>query len=452
MTDKPQSSPTRRDVLRVLGVAALAGVGATAGCKQAGTDARAHTSAHQGDPSTSSSASGGSAVAGSDGPANSGARPTTPHATTPHASSPHTSSPRPTAKPQPAPTVRRGTLLGAGSHAEDGRRRTYVSLIDLDQPVLRPRTIETGFFGHGVAFDPIDPSRALLFEKHGPGCCELDLVAGKLRHRVPTTPERQFYGHGVFTADGRLLLATETIVGDGSKRGVIVVRDGRTLKPLGTFPSYGEAPHDCRLIDEGRTLVVTNGGGTHASGHVPNVAYIDVATRQLKERVPFDTPRVNAGHLAISRGGDLVVVSAPRDGLDLKASDVHGAISFRPAGASGMLKTAKVALINRMRAETLSVAIQEKLGVVAATSPGGNLVSFWDLKTGKLMSTLDTFAQPRGVTVTLDGAFFALTWGGGASLALIDTKTLRPLPGGSLKRAWMSGSHVYVHPLRAKGA
>lgn len=343
--------------------------------------------------------------------------------------------------------MKRGSLLAAGTTRSAEGLRHYLSIVDLDQPKLRAAPIETHFYGHGLAFDPRAPHRVILFEKHGPGACEIDLAAGKVLRKIPTTKDRQFYGHGVFTVDGALLLATETVVSDGSKRGVIVVRDGHTLAPQGTFPSFGEAPHDCRLVDGGKTLVVTNGGGSLKSGHVPNIAYIDVATRKLKERVSFDSPRVNAGHLAISRAGDLVVVSAPRDGLDLKAPDVHGAISFRPRGSKGPLKSPANGLLAKMRAETLSVAIHEEIGVVAATSPAGDLVSFWDVKTGKLMSTLDSFSQPRGITVALDGSCFALTYGVTASLALIDVRTLQPIPGGLLTRAWMSGSHVYAHPL-----
>ncbi|MCO4762004.1 MAG: DUF1513 domain-containing protein [Myxococcales bacterium] len=358
---------------------------------------------------------------------------------------PSTPGAKPAAPPPIRPVaIRRGTAFGAGSFHKDGRKQHCLSAVNLDNPVLAARRIPTSFYGHGLAFDPNQPSRALLFEKHGPGCCELDLRAMSVKRAVKTTPDRQFYGHGVFTKDGALLLATETVVGDGSRRGVITVRDGKTLKLQGTFPSFGLAPHDCHLTDDGRTLVVTNGGGTLESGHAPNVAYIDVASRKLIERVPFDSPRVNAGHLALSGKGDLVVVSAPRDGLDVKAADVHGGISFRAKGSKGPLLTAKVPAVHKMRAETLSLAIHDKYGVVAATSPGGSQLSFWDVGTGKLMNTFEDMPQPRGVAMTRDQRYYVVTWGKSASLRLIDAKTLRSVPGDSLQRAWMSGSHVYV--------
>ena len=43
---------------------------------------------------------------------------------------------------------------------------------------------------------------------------------------------REFYGHGAFSPDGSTLYATESII-DEDYRGVVVVRDAKTLEEIG---------------------------------------------------------------------------------------------------------------------------------------------------------------------------------------------------------------------------
>ena len=75
-----------------------------------------------------------------------------------------------------------------------------------------------------------------------------------------TTPaNRHFYGHGVFSFDGRLLYATENDFENAA--GIIGIYDVQAgFKRLGELKSYGVGPHDIALLSDGRTLVVANGG------------------------------------------------------------------------------------------------------------------------------------------------------------------------------------------------
>ncbi len=337
----------------------------------------------------------------------------------------------------------RGVALGAGQYKRpDGGTAFVLAAVDLDRHPLAARRVALSFFGHGLAFDPTRPTRALLFEKHGPGCCELDLAALRVVRPVATVPERQFYGHGVFTADGATVLATETVTKTG--KGVIVTRDGQTLERTGTFPSYGLAPHDCLLVDGGRTLAVTNGGGPVSGGGRPGLALIDVATQRLMESIPLADAQANAGHVAVSAAGDAVVVSAPRDGLDAHAKGVHGQVSVRQLHGKGPLRSAVGDIVPRLRGEVLSLAIDDAAGVVAATNPSGGLVTLWDLTSGKLLSSVDRFAQPRGIALTRDRSAYVLSWGADTRLGVLDLHTLQPKPAGTLARSWISGSHLYV--------
>ena len=359
------------------------------------------------------------------------------------------SAPRKPSPPLPPPrAVSAGTLIGPGRREDPAskHRAHYLALLDLDAPSgssrAEVRRIPTLFFGHGLAFRPDAPHIAVLFQKKGPGCCEVDLRDGKVTRTITTIPSRHFYGHGVFSADGKQLFCTEAVVGDASYKGVIAVRDGRTYELLGTFDSHGHAPHDLHLRDGGKTLVVTNGGGTLAANEVPNVAWLDIAGRALKKRVLFDSPRVNAGHVALDSEG-LAVVSAPRDGMDRTKPGWVGGVSFLATDQQS-LHTSTHQVASKLRGEVLSVAIDPQTGIAATTCPDGGLLAFWDVKTGALLASKE-LADARGVALTMDGQWFAVTHGKDAVVSMYGSRTLGAR--GKPRASWMSGSHVVIAAL-----
>jgi hypothetical protein len=306
-------------------------------------------------------------------------------------------------------------------------------LFDLDHG--DSRTIDMSFFGHGLALHPQEPWRAVMFEKKGPGACEMDLRAGRVLRPLTTPPDRAFYGHGAYSRDGKLLYATENQL--DTRDGLVAVRDASTLRELGRFPTYGKSPHDCRLIDEGRTLAITNGGGTIDEAAAPSVTFVDVRSEKLEERVTFATPRVNAGHLAISRGRDLVAISAPRDGLPKTAL---GGVTIRVGSGPFSTMSEPQEVVTRMVGESLSLCIDEATGVVGVTNPDGNIVTFWDLREKRFVRKLDVPA-PRGLTQTLDGEHLVLSYGAG-TLTLLDPRHLTPVAERRVPTSMLSGSHI----------
>lgn len=333
----------------------------------------------------------------------------------------------------------RGLLVGAFTTLEPATNKTRYSLSLVDEEGRLARTLELGFPFHGFSPDPTQVARIALFQKKGSGACEIDLVAGKVLRPIETVPERLFYGHGVFSADGKVLYSTETVV--KSQEGLIVVRDGRSLAIVGELPSHGKNPHDCLLLDDGKTLAITNGGGTlDDAASPPNVAYVDIASTKLLERVTFPDARINAGHLAVTRARDLVVVSAPRKGL---ADTEHGGVTIRAAGGAARTMTEPAATVGKLVGETLSVAVHEPSGVAATTTPDGNVLVFWDVKKGTQVRAVDLTA-PRGVAVTRDQRHFAVSHGLRGELAFFSTETLEREPALEVPGAQMSGSHIYV--------
>ena len=345
--------------------------------------------------------------------------------------------------PGPVAQKKMGTLLGFG---EADKSHFFIGAVDLDatgRPVREQRDIN--FLGHGFAPNPQKPHLAVISQKHGRGAVEWDMRARKVTRGLDIPPGRQFYGHGAFTPDGKTLFLVESVVGDKSYDGVISVRDGDSYEITGHFPSYGLAPHDVLLIDDGRMLVITNGGGLIGTDELPCVTYVDVKTRELKRKLTFTSPRINAGHLAMTSRGDLVVISAPREGLDVEAADVHGAISFYSPG--GEVRTPDHSVLRRMRRETLSAAIHEPTMTVCATSPYGNMVTFWDFRRAALIKAIDEFVMPRGVSLTLDGRYFALTYDQATHAVLIDARSLEVARETTVDQTFISGSHNYIYEM-----
>jgi hypothetical protein len=339
-----------------------------------------------------------------------------------------------------------GLIIGAGQHVslKDNTRRFDLSVIDLDNPDFPVTLIPMHFFGHGITPDPVDPSLLSVFEKRGRGACEIDLRKGAVTRTITTHPDRKFYGHGAYSPDGRLLFCTETVV-EGDYEGLIAVRDSKTHEYLGEFPSYGSSPHDCRLIDEGSTMVITNGGGP-MNGNPPSVTFVDVATQKLLDKLEFDRPDINAGHLDITSQGSLAVVSAQREGL---SDQLPGGITLRIAGGEFLTLKEPADILKRLLGETLSVCIHEPTGVVGATTPAGDLLTFWDLNNGELLRYYE-LQNPRGIELSRDGEHFVVSFGAGnppEALSIYDAGSLEKLAGYDLAPTGITGSHLFSYSL-----
>ncbi len=332
----------------------------------------------------------------------------------------------------------RGVLIGAlkGVNAQTRELVHALNLIDLDTG--KRASIPLSFFAHGYALDPKNSRRAMIFEKRGPGAAEVDLQAGAFIRPLQTIAGRAFYGHGVFSSDGSVLFVAENHL--PTKKGLVSVWDGKTLASLGEFPTFGENPHDCILTDGGKTLVITNGGGNFPDGDAPCVTFIDVASRKLLDRRTFTNPRINAGHVELSKRGDLVVVSAPRDGLPTAGL---GAVSLGARRAGLVTMTQPEEVVSGMAGETLSISIHERSRVVAATSPLGNQLSFWTFDGQKHVSSL-RIDNPRGVTQTLNREHFVVCHGAEATLSFFSTRTLEHAPQLTVEKSGIAGSHLYT--------
>ena len=330
-----------------------------------------------------------------------------------------------------------GQCGGQWTQTKPGTISNFVMTVDLDRPDFSVGFIPIPFFGHGLAFHPKKPEKAVVFEKRGKGACEIDLVAGKKLRDIPTADNRQFYGHGAYSPDGKIIYAAETIT-EGNFDGAIIMRDAKTLKEIGEFPSYGPRPHDCQLLEDGSTMIVTNAGGRFDEKEQGSVTYIDINTQQLLDKLPIDNKKFNAGHVAVADNGDIAVVSAPREGLG--AGKVGGVtLGGKSKKLSGVFGPKKI--IDKLVGETLSVCVDNKTRTVAATSPDAGRITFWDLDTNHLKHSIKV-THPRGVTMTHDKKFYVFNYGKPeCRLSLLRAEDFEPVKEYELD-IMISGSHI----------
>ncbi len=326
-------------------------------------------------------------------------------------------------------------ILGGGRFKQNDDIRHVLAVINLQQK--ENNLVDMNFLAHGIIIDPNDKKRLLVFEKAGPGAAEIDLNDHTVTADIKTDKERYFNGHGAFDSTGDTFFCTETYL--DNHKGIIAIRDGSSFKVLGEFSSYGLNPHECQLIDNGATLVVTNAGSDSDDNSAPSVTYIDVQSQKLIERVTLTNLQLNTGHIGIAKDGSLIVASAPREGLEKTHT---GGVSIRSGNQSMLSMTSPEAVINQMTGEALSVAVDNKHNIAAVTHPDGNMVTFWSVDKRALIKAISV-PEPRGVTLSLDEKSFIISYGINTSVVLVSTKNLTASTDSIMQPTYISGSHIY---------
>ncbi len=322
-----------------------------------------------------------------------------------------------------APAAPRPLLLSARG---DGRGRYFVSGFDGDgRPAF---DLALPGRGHAVVLRPgpphgsrHGPRQAVVFARRPGGfALVLDLEAGRFLQRLDSGQGRHFYGHGVFSRDGRTLFSSENAFGSG--RGVIGIRDATDgYRRLGEYPSHGIGPHDLRLLADGKTLVVANGGVlTHPdSGRAklnlpemsPSLAYLDLADGALRAdyRLPAERHRLSIRHLAVGPE-DRVAIALQYEG---PRADLPPLVALHGGEDAIALLAAPEPVQRRMRNYCGSLALDSAGETLAVSCPRGGLVTFWAPREGRFLRAL---ALPDGCGVAPAAApgSFLLTSGRGA--------------------------------------
>lgn len=331
-----------------------------------------------------------------------------------------------------------GIYIGGGRYKEtiDGKLKYLLSKITTYEDGSNEiEVLSSPIFPHGFATDPNNKYRLVAFTKIGPKAAIYDLDSWKVIKKLSAKPGRLFYGHGVFSKDGNLLYSTETDI--ANSKGYIGIRDAKTLKYLGDFPSYGDHPHDCKLVDNGNTLIVTNGGGNSASGRLANLSYIDIRSQKLIKQLPVTDGRFNAGHVETDVKGNALLISAPRRGLNKKQL---GAIHISKSSNS-LTKLSQPQVTDRITGEALSARIIPEHNLLIVTHPTPGIVTCWALDSLKNKKVI-RLAHARGVALNSDKSEFIISYGRKVAVKRFKSDSLKEIKGSTIENTGISGSHL----------
>jgi len=265
--------------------------------------------------------------------------------------------------------------------------------------------------GHSFAIDTAR-RRAVVFGRQ-PGFFALafDLADGSPLGSLPLPEDRHFFGHGVFSADGALLYATENDWASG--RGVLGVYDARpglAWQRLGEIDTGGIGPHEVVLLADGRTLCVANGGLlVHPDfGKEPlnlatmksSLALVDARDGRLLENhvLAPELFQLSIRHLAVDAMGT-VWFACQHQG---PATEQPPLVGRYRRGQAPQLLSAPPPLLRELRNYVGSIAAGRE--VIATSSPVGGHVAYWRVTDGHCLGTA-TRPDGCGVAAMEDGRF-----------------------------------------------
>jgi len=283
--------------------------------------------------------------------------------------------------------------------------------------------------GHAVALRPKTDEAVVFARRPGSFAVVFDM-AGSSVMELESGEDRHFFGHGVFSADGRYLFSTENDIGNG--RGVIGVRDAQDgYRRIGEFPTHGTGPHDLSWLADGATLVVANGGiltkpetgraKLNRAEMAPSLAYVDARDgRLLREfRLAPALHRLSIRHLA--RAADDTVAIAMQFEGDAEA--LVPLVGIQRGDDEIQLLSAPEAALRKMDNYCGDICLDVSGRTIAASSPRGNTICFWDLPRAAFLGAVG-LTDACGLAPLPDPDRFLITSGTGA-LYRVDGRGLR---------------------------
>lgn len=237
--------------------------------------------------------------------------------------------------------------------------------------------------GHAAAAHPTRPEAVAFARRPGTYAIVIDCVTGLEIARINAPHGRHFYGHGTFSPDGSTLFTTENDFSAAS--GVVGIWDAQDgFVRIGEISSGGVGPHDVKLMPNGRSLVVANGGiETHPETgrlklNIPtmrsNLSYLGFDGEVLDQLVLDSSHQRNSiRHLAVSSDGTVAFamqwqgdVAASLPLLGTHRRDIDRLTLFE--GAS----------VRRMNGYLGSVAFSKNGARIATTSPRAGRIQEFD--------------------------------------------------------------------------
>lgn len=304
--------------------------------------------------------------------------------------------------------------------------------------------------GHDIVARPDSREVVVFARRPGNWAAIVDRASGQVLRVITTPPDRHFFGHGAFSPDGNLLYATENRIGAGHARvgeGVLGIYDAASAYArVDERPTFGLGPHDLLLLPgRGSRMLVANGGtltqpGTgrevlNPEAMEPSLAVVDLSTGDAIRTVDLgrEMRALSIRHLALAPDGE-AAFACQWAGDDGEAPPLVGLLA--PNGGVRMLEAPEDDLA-LLRGYVGSVALDASGRIVAATSPKGGAVAFWERASGRYLG-LRRMPDVCGISSETGGrgdahAFIVTSGNAGvATISALDGSALRRFGGADL--------------------
>lgn len=236
--------------------------------------------------------------------------------------------------------------------------------------------------GHAGAGHPSQPIAVAFARRPGKFALVINCATGRVTHQITPPEGSHFNGHGVFAPEGDLLFTCEQRAADSEGFiGIWNARDG--YERIGEMRSQGIGPHDLRLLSDGETLVVANGGiatdpetrdKLNLDDMHPNLTYLFSGSGAVVDQVTLkpELAQNSIRHLALTpddtvafamqwegdagmappllglhRRGDAPVLAEATLGDELAMDGYAGSVSFSGDGSSVAITSPKGGRVHR---------------------------------------------------------------------------------------------------------
>lgn len=272
--------------------------------------------------------------------------------------------------------------------------------------------------GHDIAFDPATRRSVVFARQPGTFAVVFDPSGRTGPLTIQSVPGRHFFGHGVFSADGALLYATENDFDNAA--GMVGIYDASDrFRRVGEFPTHGVGPHELLLLGDGRTLAIANGGiETHPDfGRAklnlptmkPSFVLVDRLSGDLieKHELPPSLHQLSIRHMDADATGT-VWFGCQYEG---PATARPGLVGKAVRGRDLQLLDMPQDVLSGFRNYIGSVAANRDAGTIAVSSPQGNTLAVLDAASGDIVSAT-SLTEVCGLAPDRTG--FIATTGAGA--------------------------------------
>ncbi len=314
--------------------------------------------------------------------------------------------------------------------SKDGRH--YVSGFD-EQGKLLFSTQLPGR-GHGLAIQKELGHVTAVARRPGTYLIVLDANTGEIIHNLESREGRHFYGHSLYSTDGRWFYTPENDI--ENRTGVIAVRDAHNgYKQVAEYSAHGVGPHEIRMLSDDKTLVIANGGiltlpetgrrKLNLDTMSPALTYLNIETGELVEQQKFDSKlhKNSIRHLDVN-SKDQVCFAMQYQG---DSADMPQLIGMHQPGKELQLLEAPQSVLPNMRNYCGSVCSDISSNWFAVSSPKGSLVTFWSARDGQYVGNINV---PDGCGIAAgsnNGEFLLSSGRGGMYRYQVGSGTLNPL-------------------------